>query len=49
MWWSNEIKTAVRRKENAWKRVLAARNKEYEYGICRLKMIESERRKRMEF
>ena len=24
VWWSDEIKAAVRRKEDAWKRVLAA-------------------------
>ena len=24
VWWSDEIKTAVRRKEDAWKRMLAA-------------------------
>ena len=28
MWWNDEVKTAVRRKEAAWKEVLAASNEE---------------------
>ena len=28
VWWSDEIKAAVRRKEDAWKRVLAASDEE---------------------
>ena len=30
MWWKDEIKTTVRRKEAAWKEVLAARSEEAE-------------------
>ena len=28
MWWNDEIKAAVRRKETAWKKVLAASDEE---------------------
>ena len=28
VWWNNKINAAVRRKEAAWKKVLAARNEE---------------------
>ena len=28
VWWNNEVKAAVRRKEAAWKEVLAASNEE---------------------
>ena len=33
VWWNNEIKAAVRRKEDAWKEVLAASEEEAK-GKC---------------
>ena len=46
VWWSNEIKAAVKRKEAAWKGVLAASNEETK-EICMETYREEKRRERL--